>query len=88
MNLLAPAFLVGTHILGAFTPGLAGALRAEDKSASVQLDPCYPEGTMAFWRSGAPPLRSPEIAADGRVTLRMCAPEANSVRVSGETQWT
>ena len=33
---------------------------------------------------GGPAVRSPEIAADGRVTFRIAAPNANDVRVSGD----
>jgi enterochelin esterase-like enzyme len=33
---------------------------------------------------GAPDVKSPEIAADGRVTFRVFAPEAKEVKVSGE----
>jgi enterochelin esterase family protein len=35
-------------------------------------------------RSAAPPLKSPEIDAQGQVTLRFCAPQAASVRVVGD----
>jgi len=34
-------------------------------------------------RGGAPPVRSPEIAADGRVTFRLNAPNATQVAVRG-----
>ena len=39
---------------------------------------------MASWRSGTPPLISPELANNGEVTLRLCAPEAHSVHVFGD----
>lgn len=45
---------------------------------------CQPSGTLAAALSGASLLRSPELSPDGQVTLRLCAPEANSVRVSGD----
>lgn len=45
-----------------------------------------PAGTAAAWMSGAPPLQSPELTPDGQVTLRLCAPDAASVRVVGD--WT
>ena len=45
---------------------------------------CVPAGTPGSFRSAAPPLISPEITPDGAVTLRFCAPEATSVRVTGD----
>jgi len=45
---------------------------------------CLPTGTVAALRSDAPPIVSPEISSDMRVTLRLCAPDARSVRVFGD----
>lgn len=45
---------------------------------------CKPSGTLAAALSGAEPLQSPEVRADGQVTLRLCAPDAASVRVMGD----
>jgi enterochelin esterase family protein len=45
---------------------------------------CLPTGTVAAWRSNAPPIVSPEISSDMKVTLRLCAPDARSVRVFGD----
>lgn len=45
---------------------------------------CSPSGTLAGWLSGAPPLQSPEVQPEGRVTLRFCAPDAATVRVVGD----
>ena len=35
-------------------------------------------------RQGPPPIISPEILPDGRVTFRLLAPEATSVSVTGD----
>lgn len=53
------------------------------QSPSPQPRSCVPSGTMAAALSGAPPLQSPEVSS-GQVTLRLCAPEASSVRVIGD----
>jgi enterochelin esterase-like enzyme len=45
---------------------------------------CTPAGVPASWRSASQPLQSPEVSLDGDVTLRLCAPEATSVRVVGD----
>ena len=45
---------------------------------------CIRSGTLAAALSGAAPLRSPELSPNGQVTLRLCAPEAASVRVVGD----
>jgi enterochelin esterase family protein len=38
----------------------------------------------SFAQRGAPPVRSPEIHADGRVTFRLAAPNATEVRLNGD----
>lgn len=45
---------------------------------------CTPFGTPASFRNPEAPLQSPEISPNGQVTIRYCAPEANSVRVVGD----
>ena len=38
----------------------------------------------SFAQRGGPPLRSPDVLPDGRVTFRLAAPNASDVRVSGD----
>lgn len=45
---------------------------------------CKPSGTLAVALSGVQPLQSPEVRADGQVALRLCSPDAASVRVMGD----
>ena len=45
---------------------------------------CLPTGTVAAWRSNALPIVSPDISFDMKVTLRLCAPDAHTVRVFGD----
>jgi enterochelin esterase family protein len=43
-------------------------------------------GTVAFAQFGPPPVRSPEVNADGTVTFRLMAPSATTVSVTGITR--
>ena len=75
--------LTTTHLLGCCgvfatifpAPGLA-------QTAPNTL--CLPTGTVAAWRSNALPIVSPDISFDMKVTLRLCAPDAHTVRVFGD----
>jgi enterochelin esterase-like enzyme len=82
MNLrsLRPCFLLLMAAL------VLRAVLAQSATPSQPGGTCVPAGTAAAWMSGAPPLQSPELAPDGQVTLRLCAPDAASVRVVGD--WT
>lgn len=70
-------------LLLVFAMSLTSTSRAQSDTVS-QPGMCAPAGSMAAWRSSAPPLISPEIGPDGRVTFRLCAPEATFVRVVGD----
>src|SRR5687767_1360030 len=50
--------------------------------AAPQAPPAAPPSPVAQGRGGAPPVRSPEIGADKRVTFRLRAPNAKEVAVS------
>ena len=50
--------------------------------AAPQAPPAPPAGPVAQGRGGAPPVRSPEIGADKRVTFRLRAPNAREVAVA------
>ena len=50
----------------------------------AQSSKCAPQGTPGAWQAGNQPVQSPLLSADGRVTLRLCAPEASTVRVFGD----
>ena len=51
-------------------------------TSASQAPPAAPAGPAAQGRGGAPPVRSPEIGADQRVTFRLRAPNAKEVAVS------
>lgn len=59
--------------------GLAGPQLAAQAPAPATAPPksCMPQGFMA----PAPAFQSVEVLADGRVTFRVCAPEAQQVKV-------
>ncbi len=54
--------------------------------AAVVVGLCLFTGAAAAQtpREGPPPIVSPEVLPDGRVTFRLLAPEANSVSVTGD----
>jgi len=66
--------LVSMAALAALTPARAQA----PAPASVQPETCVPQGMFA------PPAayKSVEVLGDGRVTFRLCAPEAVAARVT------
>ena len=51
-------------------------------SAAPQAPPAAPAGPAMQGRGGAPPVRSPEVGTDQRVTFRLRAPNANDVAVA------
>jgi enterochelin esterase family protein len=71
-------------ILAAFTALFSLAGLAQSQTTMQQATTCAPSGTLAAALSGAPPLQSPEMRAEGQVTLRFCAPDAASVRAVGD----
>ncbi len=72
-------FLVVSAGLVALTPLSAQQPPATPPPAGATA-PAPPPGARGGGR-GAPPIKSPEIAADGRVTFRMRAPSASEVAV-------
>ena len=72
-------FLVVSAGLVALTPLSAQQPPATPPPAGATA-PAPPPGARGGGR-GAPPIKSPEIAADGRVTFRMRAPNASEVAV-------
>lgn len=66
------------------TSALLSATAVAHSQDAKQAATCTPSGTLAAMLSGAPPLESPSVMADGRVALQLCAPEATSVRVAGD----
>lgn len=63
---------------------ITAACLAQSSGAPLQTGVCVPARTPASIRSSAPPLHSPEISRDGLVQLRLCAPDATSVKVVGD----
>lgn len=57
---------------------------AQSQVGDHQASTCMPSGTLAAALSGAQPLQSPDILPNGQVILRLCAPDAASVRVIGD----
>lgn len=68
-------------VLGALLPATCFA---QSSGLSSQSSTCVPSGTIAAALSRAPSLKSPELTPQGHVTLRLCAPDAASVRVVGD----
>lgn len=66
-----------------FVALLSATCFAQPTGLRNQHSVCVPAGTPAAWRSDAPPLKSPDLSADGHVALRLCAPNAQSVGVIG-----
>ena len=53
------------------------------QTAPAPAAPAPPAAAQGRGRGGAPPLVSPEVSADRRITFRINAPQAQAVRVSG-----
>ncbi len=63
---------------------MAGTCLAQTTGSQKNSGVCIAAGTPASFWSSESPLVSPEISSDGEVRLRLCAPDAHSVRVIGD----
>src|SRR5690349_15400232 len=63
---------------------LGGALLAQAPAPPQASGPGAQAGRAGGPGRGGPPVVSPEIRADGRVTFRIVAPQATSVSVTGD----
>ena len=81
LRLAGIGILVAAFIAPAVARQSAPAPTSSPAATSAQPPP--PAGQGRGRGSGAPPVVSPEVSADRRITFRIHAPQATAVRVSG-----
>lgn len=72
------------HFLFPLVALFSVACLAQSQGGAPQMAACVPSGARTASLISAPALQSPEILSDGQVKLRLCAPDAASVRIAGD----